>query len=161
MIVRVDVRGDREAARTILNSGLRAADARVQLEMIANDYARMVEEHFDSEGRSSGQPWKPLSMSRVAQKARKGLDPRIMHATLDLRKSLTKRGAKGSIRTVRSTELIMGTRIPYAGYHDKPGSGSRLPRRKLVVVKRMRRRAWARSLERYIATGQPSPIVMF
>lgn len=70
---------------------------------------------FDSQGRRGGGSWKADSPEWLARKMRDGLDPRINHATLALRNSMTVRDAPGQILHITPQALYFGSDLPYAG----------------------------------------------
>src|SRR5205807_5567870 len=82
---------------------------------------------FRSQGGSDR--WAPLAASTVAYKARHGLDPRILHATLRLRKSLTTFDGEDHIFEITEDEMMVGSRTPYGIFHQSRRPRTRLPRR--------------------------------
>jgi len=70
---------------------------------------------FESQGRRGGGSWKRISEAWKARKEDLNLDPRILHATLRLRKSLTRRGHSEQVLIMNRKELKFGTSVPYAG----------------------------------------------
>jgi phage gpG-like protein len=117
--------GDRLVSREILDMGDRALDARPAFRLIVDDFRTFEAERFDSEGDGT---WKPLQPQTIAEKARKGLDPRILHATGRLRLSLTKKGAPGSYSRVYPNFMLFGSTVPYA--HFLQTGTRRMPARK-------------------------------
>ena len=97
------------------------------------------------------QPWAPLADSTVESKSAAGLDPRILHATLALRESLTT-GADGSFTVVNDNGLWFGTSIDYAKFHQK--GTSRMPQRKVIEFNVANRRSFTREIQRYVARGE-------
>jgi len=59
--------------------------------------------------------WVPASPEWVEWKTRRGLDPRTLHMTLRLRRSLTQAGGPDHVYRPALTWMAMGTRVPYAG----------------------------------------------
>ena len=51
-----------------------------------------------------------------------------------LRDSLTRRNDPEAIAVSRPTELILGTKVPYAGYHQAPSPSSPLPPRPVLLI---------------------------
>lgn len=135
--------GDKLISREILDMGDRALDARPAFRLIADDFREFEAERFDAEGNGT---WEPLALSTVAEKARRGQDPRILHATLQLRNSLTKKGAKYSYSRIFREFILFGTSHPAGGYLQK--GTEHMPARKplgftepqkVVVLKRLQR----------------------
>lgn len=69
---------------------------------------------FESQGRRGGGSWKRDSPEWLARKLRKGLDPRINHATLALRRSMTEPGAPGQVIDIQPGYLKFGSSLPEA-----------------------------------------------
>jgi hypothetical protein len=151
----ITVTGTERNARRIMAVGERALDYRPIFSVLSDDWDELVDEQFETEGRRSlPGGWRRLSESRIKQKAAQDLDPRIMHATLALRNSLTKKGARGSIRRIRPHLLLRGTSIFYAPYHHNPSSGSRLPRRPIYIFTNRDRAAWHDVMQDFIISGR-------
>lgn len=86
---------------------------------VAEYLRHVMEARFDSQGRRGGGSWKKISASWRARKAQLGLDPRILHATLRLRRSLTQQGHADQVVITRRHELLFGTDVPYAAVQDR------------------------------------------
>lgn len=101
----------------------RMAEARLYpkpaLETVASLLMRVVGQTFESQGRRGGGSWRQLSTSWIAQKQRLGLDPRIGHATLALRHSMTERGDPNQILDVTDNMVNLGSSLPYAHTQQK------------------------------------------
>lgn len=103
-------------------------------------------EQFDSEG-SAGRygKWKKLTARYNAQKiARFGSGLKIMHATGDLRASLTGQTSNTIYRTSKD-EITIGTELKYAGYHHR-GDGN-LPMRKPIDLSDSQRVALMKTIQ--------------
>ena len=70
--------------------------------------------------------WTCTCRSWMASKSAAGLDPRILHATLALRKSLTEHGGD-NVEVVGNQGLTFGSSVPYGGFH-KTGTAN-MPKR--------------------------------
>jgi phage gpG-like protein len=79
---------------------------------------------FDTEGRQDSGGWKPLNPDYARWKARRYPGKGILERTSAVRRSLTARGAPGSVRRISDREMVLGTSIEYAGFHQ----GGRNPR---------------------------------
>lgn len=119
-------------------------DVRPAFMSIHRSFLGIETAQFASQGGLSG-GWAPLSPGRIEAKAQAGLDPRIMHATLRLRGSLTKSSHPDHVFRTSRDEVTMGTRVPHARFNrDRP----------VVVITREHRRRWAHVLQRWIFRGQ-------
>ena len=94
--------------------GNNAVNAKPALEKVADYMMEVMAKNFQSQGRRGGGSWKRISPGWRARKVRMGLDPRIGHATLALRKSMTKRDAPEQILSVGRTRVTLGSKLPYA-----------------------------------------------
>lgn len=100
---------------------------------------------FDSRGAFAGRVWPDIEPETKERKAELGLDPRVLHATRRLRRSLTQRGTTDQIRRSTDRGIEFGTRVEYAKYHarDRPP----------VAFGRLQRRQFERTLSRWILNG--------
>lgn len=108
-----EAHGDKLVSREILDMGDRALDARPAFRLIVDDFREFEAARFDSRGEGT---WAPDRLSTITAKARSGQDPRVLHATLRLRRSLTKKGAEGSYSRIFPTFMLFGSTVPYAKY---------------------------------------------
>lgn len=123
--MRVDytVTGDRKVIHDLLGIGRRAVETRPLLLSIGRVLARLHGERFDSQGDGT---WEPLAETTKARKAALNQDPRILHATLELREDLAGSGA-GHVEDVIGDELVFGTTNFKARLHQE--GTSRMPAR--------------------------------
>jgi phage gpG-like protein len=124
---------------------------RVPFNWIATDFERIMASNFASEGQYSGPMWRPLTFKWQMHKIDVGKDHGILQYNRDLVRSLTVRHAKGSVRTIRRDEMILGTRIPYARFHTT--GTEHMPRRNFMRIPVWDRRRWVKAIEHYIMTG--------
>lgn len=75
---------------------------------------------FDSQGAYAGTPWKRNSPEWTAEKARRGLDRRVNHATRRARRSLTQRGNPEQIRRSTDRGIEFGSKVPHVKYMQDP-----------------------------------------
>lgn len=138
--------------RRIITVGEHAANLAPAYMWISRDFERIETSQFETKGAYGGHPWAPISDSWAKQKAAAGGDPRVLHFTLALRNSLTRRNARGAVRTVRPDSLTMGTRIPYSHFHV---TGTRyMDARQPIVIPGHDRRRWNKALTYYIMHGR-------
>jgi phage gpG-like protein len=148
----LDVFGDKQVARELLRFGDRAADVRPAWNAIIGRLERLEAEQFDSQGGRGSGGWAPLAPATVAEKARRGLDPRILHATGRLRASLTGRGGD-AIRESHPDEMRFGTSVPYARFHQQ--GTSRMPRRREIELRELdRHMIFVQTVQRFLVTGE-------
>lgn len=103
--------------RQVRTSFTRMAEARLDMkpatETIATLMMKFVENTFQSEGRRGGGSWAQDSVDWLTRKAREGLDPRIGHATLNLRNAMSQRGDPHQVLEVTNDRVSLGTDLPY------------------------------------------------
>jgi phage gpG-like protein len=109
---------------------------------------REEQQQFATEGRHASGGWKPLKPATLASKRRRGLRMEILQATGDLMSSLTDRGDKNMIFDAKPTELVFGTSVPYAIFHQT--GTRRMSRRRPIELTEQTRRECVRILQRYL-----------
>jgi phage gpG-like protein len=164
----LELAGDRQVSREILRVSERAGDAAPVFRSIA-DYLRSVEKRqFDSHGLTGSGGWAPLATSTLLSKygvlhgthlrhgqfTRKALraSMAILVETGALRDSLTSAGDEHHREIVRSDELIFGTSVSYAKYHQH--GTRRMPRRRPLELSETQRKQVIRMLQRWIIKGE-------
>lgn len=121
--------GEKVFSRELMRIGQNAGDMRPAFDTIHDVMMGASSRQFTTQGGYSG-GWAPLAASTIRRKAVKGLDPRILHATLRLRNSLTTASHPDHIYRRTADEMFVGSRVPYGGYHQR-GNGN-MPRRRPV-----------------------------
>lgn len=154
MRIVLEISGDKQLERELLRVGDRAIEAKPALESIADYWMRLTVLQFNTEGRHASGGWRPLKPETLRRKAAAGLDMRILRATGALFDSLTDRDDPELILNVSETELEYGSRLPYAGAHQNPSPGSKLPQRRPVELTENARRESVKTLQRWIFTGE-------
>lgn len=152
MRLEIDVNGDVQFARELLRFRDRADDMRPAFREIADDFLEEERSQFMTEGRHASGGWQPLNAAYRARKIGQGHDPRILHRTLRLRRSLTMSTAD-SIREISRDEMFVGTRVPYAVHHQHGAPRANVPRRRPVELTRATRVRWIKILQRHLVEG--------
>lgn len=160
--VEFEIFGDKQIDREFLRFNQRASDIRPVGEALHADFLKIEELQFSTEGRYGSGGWHILALSTIRKKTFAGLDRRILHATLALRRSLTEEHGEGTIREIQTDGFRFGTRIPYAQYHQRGTSvvirGDNMipamPRRRPVEFPAARRTSWVKVIQRFIVTGE-------
>lgn len=148
VIVSVDVFGEKQVERELLRFSHAAMDMRPAGARFM-EYMRSVERsQFDSEGRTGSGGWAPLKPRTAAQKAARGLDPRILRAHDELRKSLTNKGHRNHIERITNDEFFYGTRDPKAKFHQ--GGTRRMPVRRVVDLSERNRRKIVKIIQAHL-----------
>ncbi|HEU5046065.1 MAG TPA: hypothetical protein VFT75_18240 [Nocardioidaceae bacterium] len=154
MRVVIEAFGEREMSREILRITDRAIDPTPVFGVIYADFLRYEAALFDTEGALADKPWAPLKPATVAYKQRKGLDPRILHATLTLRDSLTDPNSEDAKLEITPDSVFMGSDVPYGVYHQSRGPRKHLPRRPPVMLTSEVRVDWIKKLQRWLVRGE-------
>lgn len=124
---------------------------RPAFERMFQSFLRFERRLFDTEGTTgaSGR-WVALKPATIKRKAAKGQDPRILHATQRLRRSLTNKSHSDNIQEMKAYSFRFGTSVPYADYHQNPKTTSRLPKREVVSMTASQNAAFTRAIRDHI-----------
>jgi len=106
--------GIKEAITRFERMGVAAFAAEPAMEAILRRLMRIIGQTFESEGRRGGGSWKQDTEEWLLRKQRDNLDPRIGHATLALRNSVSVWGAEHQIRDVGPQHAKLGSNLEYA-----------------------------------------------
>lgn len=157
MQITIDVFGDVQVSRNLMRFRDRAMNMIPAFQIEADLFLRHESKQFDSQGAYASGGWAPLAASTIARKARLGQDPRILHATLAMRRSLTVKGAPGQIRRIRRDSMEVGTSVkspkgfPYPAVHQR--GGGHVPRRRPVEFRESDKREMIRRIQHYLVYG--------
>jgi hypothetical protein len=143
-----EAHGDTLVSRELLDLGDRALDARPAFRLIADDFREYERLRFESRGYGT---WKPLAPATIREKARKGLDPRILHATLELLHSLTRKRAKGAYVRVFPNFMLFGSSVDHAGYLQTGTTD--MPARKPLGFTEAQKVQTLKRLQRFVVHG--------
>lgn len=149
----ISVFGEEQAARSILRPAEHVAHPQPLWFSLTEDFVQLEEEQFDSQGTFSG-GWAPLADSTISQKAAAGLDPRILHATLKLRESLTRMEAEGAVRIMTEDYMVFGSSIHYGKIHQTGAPAANIPQRRPVELSTAHRVQMVKKVQRFIFTGE-------
>lgn len=144
----VEIFGERQVSRELLRFGDRIEDARPAFRRIVEHLMDVEQRQFDTQGQYASGRWAPLKEETIRAKVNRGEDPRILRATEALMHSLTQRGAAGQKLIITPTEMVFGTTVPYAKFHQT--GTSRMPQRRPVEHTERDRRELVRILQRHI-----------
>ena len=138
------------------------------LAAIADDFRAMVKEQFASEGRAGGTIWAALAPTTARQR-RAGTS--LLNVTGALLASLNDAGAPGHLEETDGQTLTLGSRLPYAIYHQTgtgtgygqtflPGHAKRqrgMPMRPLIVLTPERSGQWTELIRLHL--GEQTPLL--
>lgn len=114
----------------------------------------IMTEAFKTEGASLGNPWSDQytpGYKRWKTK-KKGSHRPVLDLDGDLRRSLTKKGAKGNVVRIKQKGFDVGTSIPYAHLHNSGIAPQR--ERKFMVMPTQYVEKFENTIVRYISTGR-------
>lgn len=112
------------------------------------DYMRhATERNFETEGGNAG-GWPALSQGRVEEKARLGLDPRILRATDALFESLTRKFDPRHIEHLSPTSLTFGSTVFYGVFHQSHEPRTVIPFRPPIAFTESDKREMVKVLQR-------------
>ena len=133
----LDIRifGVPEVKRQLFRGAAAAGNMKPVLEEVGLDMMYVIGLNFASQGRRGGGSWKQLSYKRQHEKAREGIDPRILFGeTHRLYTSATEPGSPENIIQVKGNgndwQVILATKVPYAKAHWAGVPKRNLPQRK-------------------------------
>lgn len=149
----IEVFGDKQTARQLLRFSERPGNMRPVFWTIADEFREIEKRQFASQGISGSRGWRRLKPATSAAKAKAGLDPRILHATLRLRKSLTQKN-RDHIRAFRKDEMFVGSKVPYGVHHQFGAPKANLPRRRPVDIREAERKDIVRRIQLWILKGE-------
>lgn len=112
----------------------------------------MEKEQFDSQGKYASGGWPALKQATEDAKASAGLDPRILHATLALRRSLTESSDQNQLKTITDSLLIFGSRLEYAVFHQF--GTVKMDQRRPVEIRLDHRKNIMKKLQRWVVKGK-------
>lgn len=146
--------GEKQMSRRILRVSQYADNTLPIIEAIHRDFLEYEKELFNTEGKSARAGWKPLKPATIKAKAAAGLDPRILHATLTLRRSLTEESDENAVFRASNDGAFMGSSVPYGIYHQSTRPRTKLPRRPPIKLTEAVKIAWIKKVQRYLMTGE-------
>ena len=152
--------------KALANFRASLADEAPALQALADDFRAMIAEQFASEGRAEGTPWPPrLGATRRGTgvppvNTRKMRVPRrsgrpgqaqglpLLIRTGALRDSLIGPSAPGHIEETDEASLTIGSRLPYAMFHQL--GTRRMPARPMIVLTDARAERWLQIVQQQI-----------
>lgn len=141
-----EIAGVPEIRHELVGFAERALNAAPVLAAIASSMRALEIELFDTEGRGE---WPELAASTVERKAEQGYPSKILQETEALYDSLAGGiGAPGHVEYVTENEIVYGTTIPWAKYHQY--GTSKMPPRPPVDVRETDVRGWSKMIHAYV-----------
>lgn len=160
------VAGEVQMDREVEAAGHHAGTIDNVLRDIARDLNSETKKQFLTQGLHASGGWPPLSSAYLKRKqamvrAGKMINGRparrvqILRLTDRLYGSLTRRDDPEHVERLQNHTLEWGTRVPYARYHQNPGTGpGAQKRRRFLELDEKKRQQYARAILTYIRTGK-------
>lgn len=148
MWLNVDVFGEVQFSRELLRVADRVYDMRQAWQAIHRSFLGAERRQFATEGATYSGGWAPLKPTTVAAKVASGLDPRVLHATLRLRRSLTSEFSTDHVFRISFDEMFVGSKVPY-GVHHQFGT-KKMARRRPVEFNDPLRKRWVKIMQSWI-----------
>lgn len=150
MRLELEAFGEQQFSRDLLRVADNSMDMRPAFDDIHDMFLTVEERQFSTEGAAFSGGWAPLAPATVEYKSRHHLDPRILHATLRLRKSLTQRTHPDHVYRASADEMFVGSSVEYGVHHQFGAPRARLPQRRPVEFDEPFKRAIVKTMQRHI-----------
>lgn len=115
---RLEIAGEVQMDRGIARFADGIADYRPIWPVIEDDFYAQEKDQFATEGAEGGEKWKELKPETVGYKEAHFPGKPILQRTGDLYASLTNPNDPNTVRMEERKTLTLGSRIPYAIYHQ-------------------------------------------
>lgn len=147
---RLDIAGEVQMDRGIARFADGIADYRPIWGVIEDDFYALQKDQFKSEGAEGGAQWQELSPEYAKWKEKHYPGKPILQRSGDLEASLTNPNDPNTVRIEQRKTLTLGSKIPYAIYHQSPGPRKRLPRRPEIMLTEEFKRAVMHHIQVYL-----------
>ena len=132
--IRITVQGEQRLRQALADLARSIQDYSPAWEVITRNFQRAMRGQFGSQGARGGKTWAPLSRAYSRWKERVAPGRPILVLTGDLVLSLI-RQTGDTIHEERPLSLTLGTKVPYAKYHQTGSKkNKRLPARPPLVL---------------------------
>lgn len=155
----LSVEGVPVVSRTLSLSRAAVRDLRPAWQDIAEDFWKGEAAVFRRQGAVEGYSrWQALSPTYKDRKVARGYSSKILIASGALMASVTRPNALGSVFVAKKQSFRIGTKIPYAIYHQsrrprRMGSDGKpiLPRRDFIRVTERQKKRWVKYIQAFVA----------
>jgi len=150
---RLDIAGEVQMDRGIARFADGCADYQPIWSMIAEEFRAIEAAQFASEGAEGGEAWQALSDQYADWKEAHYPGRPILQRTGDLVASLTRESDPNAVYRPERKTLTIGSKIPYAIYHQSIAPRTRLPRRPEIMLTEADKRRFMHHLHQYLVYG--------
>lgn len=147
---KLDVAGEVQLDRGISRFSDGVSDYRPIWPVIEDDFYAEEAAQFASEGAAGGEPWTPLSPEYAGWKEAHYPGMPILQRTGDLQRSLTSPSDPNAVHVENRKSLVLGTRVPYAIFHQSINPRTKLPRRAPIQLTKPFKAGVMRQLQSYL-----------
>jgi phage gpG-like protein len=147
---RLEIAGEVQVDRGIARFADGVADYRPIWPVIEDDFYAQEKDQFATEGAEGGEKWVPLSPEYGAYKEAHFPGKPILQRTGDLMRSLTTPNDPNAVRVEERKTLTLGSRIPYAIYHQSIDPRTVLPRRPEIELTEPFKRSAMHHMQTYL-----------
>ncbi len=147
---RLEIAGETQMDRGIARFADGVADYRPIWPVIEDDFYAQEKAQFQSEGAEGGEKWQDLSPAYADWKEAHYPGRRILERTGDLERSLTSGSDPNAIKREGVRTLTLGSKVPYAIYHQSPAARKRLPRRPEIMLTEPLKRGVMHHVQTYL-----------
>lgn len=148
--LRMDIAGEVQLDRGIARFADGVSDYTPIWPVIEDEFYAEERAQFASEGAESGEKWAPLSEAYAQWKEVHFPGQPILRRTGDLERSLTSGSDPNSVKIEQRKQLTLGSRVPYAIYHQSIAPRTKLPRRPMINLTEGFKRGVMRHLQAYL-----------
>lgn len=141
--LKFEIDGDTQVARALSRFGDEIKDLRPAFREIAKNFKQIEARQFATEGRGG---WPQLSPNYAAWKMTNFPGTTILRATGLLLASLT--GGSQYVERMDRMNLVLGTQVSYAIYHQR-GVDGRMPQRRVIDLTESDKMGWMKILQRF------------
>ncbi len=147
LLLDFEVEGVPLLQRAFSRFGAGVKDMRPAFIGIGDDFQRVEEDLFQSEGASGGKRWAPLSQPYAQRKAAAFPGKTILRRSDRLWRSLTGT-TSDTVREIKKDRAAYGTKVPYGRIHH--GGRGNNPRRLVIQLSEKDRRSFTKIAQRYL-----------
>jgi len=147
---RMDIAGEVQLDRGIARFADGVTDYREIWPSVAEEFYADEKDQFATQGAAGGEAWAPLSPAYAGWKEIKYPGQPILQRTGDLYRSLTSKGDPNSVFVAARKALTLGSRLPYAIYHQSIAPRKVLPRRPEIQLSPEFKKTVMRQIQAYL-----------
>lgn len=147
---RLDIAGETQMDRGIVRFSDGVADYRPIWGVIEDDFYALEMDQFKSEGTEGGEKWQALSPAYGGWKEQHFPGKQILERSGDLVRSLTSGSDPNAVKIEERKTLTLGSKIPYAIYHQSPKPRRVLPRRPEIMLTEPFKRSVMHHIQTYL-----------